>query len=158
MIGRRELVGAAIVLPALALPASALACRAATPKDRGAYTATIDRLFGAWWRRDRAAFRRFFEHGEVEDSFDASAIFAEHFVRPTEPRFRSDILFNGSTAVVQVVAPMPADPVRGLCSGMARGDLFAIAFYPGLEIPVVERLTHVGESVLAEGEWRGANG
>jgi len=158
MIGRRQIIGAAMTLPALALASPAIACRAAAPKDRRAYTATIDRLFDAWWRRDFEGFRRFFEHGDAEHGFDASAIFAEHFVRPAGPRSRREILFNGSTAIVQIVVPMPADPVRGLCGGMARGDLFAVEFFPGLDTPVVGRLTHLGNSTLAEGEWIGAHG
>lgn len=158
MIGRRGVVGAVFALPALALASPAIACRAAAPKDRRAYMRAIDRMFAAWWRRDFPAFRRFFEAGGEERNFDPAAIFAEHFALPDEHWWRGDILFNGSTAVVQVLAPSNADPEAGICSGMARGHLFAIEFYAGLREPTVQSLAFVAYSTLAAGEWSEARG
>jgi hypothetical protein len=152
VIGRRGVIGAVIALPTLAFASPAIACRAAAPKDRGAYRRTIDRLFAAWWRRDLPAFRRLFQSGGAGD-FDPTAIFAAHFARPGQHWSRGEILFNGSTAVAQVLTPAPADLARGICGGMALGHLFAIEFYPGLRQPTVESLAFVGQSVLAAGEW-----
>lgn len=155
LIGRRSLIGVAVSVPALALGAPALACRAAQPKDQAAYTAIIDRLFENWWRRDLPALRRLFQHGDVAQPFDPSRLFADHFTQPAAGRARAGILFNGSGAVVQTVTPSPPDPVMGICGGMAHGDLFAVEFWPGIHEPVVRNLTFVGFSVLAAGEWEG---
>jgi len=152
VIGRRSLVGAVVALPALALASPAFACRAAAPKDRAAYARTIDEMFAAWWRRDLPAFRRFFR-SDGEGDFDPAAIFAAHFNRPTQHWSRGEILFNGSTAIAQVLTPSPADPAMGICGGMADGHLFAIDFYAGLRAPTVQSLAFVGHSVLAAGEW-----
>jgi hypothetical protein len=153
VIGRRGVLGAVIALPALAFASPAIACRAAAPKDRDAYTRTIDRMFAAWWRRDLVAFRRFFNSGNGQGDFDPTTIFAGHFSRPNEQWALGNVLFNGSAAVVQVVVPLPADPATGICGGMASGHLFAIDFYPGLRVPTVQNLAFVGQSVLAAEEW-----
>jgi hypothetical protein len=141
-----------LALPALAAASPAFACRAAAPKDRNAYRGAIDRMLAAWWRRDFAAFRRCFQSGG-EGDFDPAAIFAAHFTQANRRRSRGDILFNGATAVAQVLTPTPADPAMGICGGMALGQLFAIDFYPGLRTPAVQSLAFVGHSVLAAGEW-----
>ena len=158
MINRRTIVGAAAILPGLAIAAPALACRAAAPKDQTAYRGAIDQLFDAWWRRDFGTFRRLFAHEAVERPFDPTVVFGEHFATRDERPFKRNILISGSIAVVETLVPIAADPVTGICGGMARAELFAVRFYSGLPEPIVQSLTTVGTTVLAEAEWGGANG
>ena len=158
MIDRRTIVAAAAVLPALSIAGPAFACRAAGAKDQAAYRQAVDRLFAAWWRRDLPAFRDAFEHEDVERPFDPTRMFGQHFTNRDERPFKRNILISGTIAVVEVLVPRPADPERGICGGMARAELFAVQFFPGLQQAVVERLTPVGSSILAQTEWRTRNG
>lgn len=151
MIERRRLV-LATFLGSIALAPPALACRAPVPKNRGGYTETMDRVFSAWWSRDRSAFDRAFEHPDATEPFDGAALFDAHF-EVQELRFRGDILFNGSSATVQVVTPAGPDPVHGICGGHAVSDLFLFRFFPGLDVPIVQELRYLDADVLAAGEW-----
>jgi hypothetical protein len=151
MIERRRLM-LATFLGGIALASPALACRAPAPKDRGGYTEAIDRLFSAWWSRDRSAFNRAFEYPSVTEPFDGAALFDAHY-EVQELRFRGDMLFNGASATVQVVTPMEPNPLRGICGGYAASDLFFVSFFPGLDVPVVQELRYLDTDLLAAGEW-----
>ncbi len=151
MIERRRIV-LATFLGSIALASPALACRAPVPKDRRGYTATMDRLFSAWWSRDRSAFDHVFQHPNVSEPFDGAALFNAHY-EARELRFRGDILFNGASATVQVITPRGPDPIPGICGGYAVSDLFLVKLFPGLDVPIVEELRYLDTNILAEGEW-----
>jgi hypothetical protein len=122
------------------------------PKDRKGYTQTIDRLLAAWWERDFDAFLAPFRDPDREEPLPSRAFFDAHFSRP-ELRFRGEILFNGASAVVQVITPEKNDYEHGICGGYARSEIFLFKFYPGASGPVVEEITPIGVDLLAHGEW-----
>lgn len=149
---RRELLALIAVGGAFAAtPASA--CRAPRAKDRNGYRRVIEALFAAWWARDYRAFSAYFRHRGVAEPFAGRTVFGEHF-DGNRPRHIGEILFNGPSAVVQVVTPQEADRERGICGGYAWADLILIKFYPGLQEPVVEEVRYLDGEVLAAGEWR----
>lgn len=155
MIRRREIIAATLVSGAV-LASPAQACRAPAAKDRQGYARTVDKLFADWWRRDFEAFQTAFRHPAVPDPFDARAIFEAHFAK-AEQRFRGVLLFNGASAIVQVITPQGPDYEHGICGGYAGSHLFLVKFYPGLETPVAEKVDYVDHDLLAEGEWKKPN-
>ena len=151
MFNRRETIAATIVAAAFAAsPASA--CRAPAPKNRTGYTRAIDNLFAAWWARDYEAFLKPFEHPDREDAVPDRTFFSARYLEPA-PRFRGQLLFNGASAVVQVITPQNHDRVHGICGGYAQSEIFLVKFYPGLEVPVVQTITLIDDDLLADGEW-----
>ena len=149
---RREMLALAVLAGASSV-APAWACRAPRAKDQNAYRGVIDPLFAAWWRRDYAGFSRHFEHPDVTEPFRARATFDEHFGEP-QPRQIGSVMFNGPSAVVQVVTPRGPDPAHGICGGYAWADLVLVKFYPGLATPVVAELRYLDGDALAAGEFQ----
>jgi hypothetical protein len=153
LIGRRGIISAGLLAGAM-LPSSASATRAPKPKDHAGYSATIDRLFAAWWDRDYAAFEPAFIDAGVAEPFDGRALFDAHYAK-RQARFRGELCFNGASVVAQVITPQGPDYERGILGGYALGDLFLVRFFPGLEKPVVETLSYIDTDVLAHVEWLG---
>jgi hypothetical protein len=151
---RREMLALFAVGGALAA-APASACRAPRAKDRNGYDRVIRALFAAWLGRDYKAFSAHFRHRDVAQPFDGRPVFGAHF-RQKQPRQIGEILFSGSSAVVQIVTPRGPDAEHGICGGYAWADLVLVNFYPGLEEPVVAEIRHLGGDTLAAGEWRQA--
>ena len=151
---RREML-ALTVLGAASFAAPASACRAPVAKDRDGYGRAINALVRAWWDRDYSAFSRAFEHPNVPTPFNARGVFDEYFQR-NEPRQIGSILFNGPSAVVQIITPRGPDHEHGICGGHARADLILVKFYPGLSEPVVAELRYLGYDTLAASEWESA--
>ena len=136
-----------------AAPASA--CRSPAKKDRDGYRRVIEALLAAWWHRDYRTFSAFFNHPEVSPPAGARKLFDAHFDLQA-PRQVGEILFNGASAIVQIVMPRGADAEHGICGGHAWADLILVKFYPGLEELVVEDIRYVDGDVLAPEEWRPA--
>jgi hypothetical protein len=137
--------------------APAAACRSPRAKSRDDYTRVIRTLFAAWWRRDYRAFSEHFRHRDVRQPFNGRRVFNEYFDQD-QPRHTGDILFNGPSAVIQVVTPRGPDAAHGICGGYAWADLVLIKFFPGLVEPVVAEVRYVGGDALAAEEWRSAEG
>jgi hypothetical protein len=151
MMLRREMLALAMLGGVLsAAPASA--CRAPAAKDRKGYARVIDDLFAAWWRRDYPAFGRHFRHPALTAPFDGRAMF-DHYFAQGRARRLGEKLFNGPSAVVQVITPQGPDAAHGICGGHAWSDLVLVKFYPGLDEPVVAELRYLDGDVLAAGEW-----
>jgi hypothetical protein len=153
---RREML-ALIVLGGALSAAPASACREPAPKDRNGYARVIRELLAAWWARDYAAFSKYFRHPDVATPFDGRAVFESHFA-DQEPRRMGEIMFNGPSAVVQIITPKGADARHGICGGHAWADLILVKFYPGLAAPVVAEIRYVDGDILAASEWNGATG
>ena len=151
MINRRDVIRGTIVAGAL-ISSPAIACRAPVPKDRKGYTKAIDSVFVAWWARDFDAFLAPFRDPDREEPLPDRVFFNTHFAK-REWRFRGDILFNGASAVVQVITPQKNDYEHGICGGYARSELFLVKFYPGASGPVIEKITLIDHDLLARGEW-----
>jgi hypothetical protein len=149
---RREMLALIAVSGAFAA-APASACRAPRAKDRNGYIRVIRALVGAWWQRDYRAFSAYFRHRDVPDPFNGRPVFDAYFEQD-RPRQIGEILFNGASAVVQIVSPRGADPDHGICGGYAWADLVLIKFYSGLEEPVVAELRYLDGDTLAAEEWR----
>ncbi len=156
MISRRNLVVSTIAAGTL-LTSPAIACKAPRAKDRQGYQRLIDRLFTAWWARDFAAFQQAFQYPTRKEGFDARPIFDAHFEK-RERRFQGEILFNGASAIVQVVTPEGPDPEHAICGGHAIARLFLVTFFPGLDTPVVDEVKYIDADVLAAEEWTGLPG
>ncbi len=152
MISRRGIVVGSLVAGAF-LSSPAFACRAPAPKDREGYTFSIDHLFRAWWARDFTAFQQPFQRPGREEP-GVRNLFDAHFAERAH-HFRGELLFNGASAVVQVITPQEEDAVRGICGGYVVADLFLVSFFPGLDKPVVDEVKHIGADFLAEDEWEG---
>ena len=148
---RREILTGAALVGMLA-SAPAFACRAPKPKGQAGYSKIIKGLFTAWLARDYPAFRKFFLHSELDEPFASRSIFDDHFY-DERPRQLGTVIFNGSSAVVQVVTVQPADVERGICGGHASGDLILVKFFPGLDAPVVAELRYLDGDTLAAGDW-----
>jgi len=121
-----------------------------------AYRAVIESIAAAWKRRDYRSFAANFTGPDGKEPFNPERIYGEY-------KFSGDVrlgsvMYNGASAVFQMISPEPADPVHGICSGMAEGHLIAISFYPGLDEAVARDLKYVGSSTLAEQEWTASNG
>jgi hypothetical protein len=144
------LTGAALMSVFASAPA--LACRAPKPKDRVGYSNIINGLFGAWLTRDYPAFRKFFQHSELDEAFASRSIFDQYFY-DDRPRQLGTMMFNGPSAVVQVVTVRPAESERGVCGAHGWADLILVKFYPGLDEPVVAELRYLDGDLLALGEW-----
>ena len=153
---RRDMLALAGLAAAVSA-APAWACRSPVAKDRNGYRRVIDGLFAAWWRRDFAAFSATFQHPAVAQPFQGRALFEQYFVE-RQRRQLGAILFNGASAVVQVVTPRGPDPELGICGGHAWADLVLVKFYPGLEGAVVSELRYLDGDTLAASEWRGPTG
>jgi hypothetical protein len=151
MMRRREILTGAAVVGVLG-SAPALACRAPIPKDQAGYSKIINGLFPAWLARDYPAFRKFFLHAELDEPFASRRMFDEYFYE-ARPRQLGTIMFNGPSAVVQVITVEPADAKAGICGGHAWADLILVKFFPGLDEPVVAELRHLDGDTLAIGEW-----
>jgi hypothetical protein len=151
MMHRREVISGAILAGAL-ISSPASACRAPVPKDRKGYARAIDNVFVAWWARDFDAFLAPFRNPDREETLPNRTLFDAHFGRP-ELRFRGDILFNGASAVVQVITPQGNDYAHGFCGGYARSEIFLVKFYPGASGPVIEKIIAIDQDLLARGEW-----
>ena len=149
---RREMLALFAVAGAFAA-APASACRAPRAKDRDGYARVIQALLAAWWERDYTAFSVNFRHGDVVEPFNGRPAFDEHFHR-AQPRHIGDILFNGPSAVVQVVTPLGPNAARGICGGHAWADLILVKFYPGIEEPIVAEVRYLDGATLAAEEWR----
>jgi hypothetical protein len=132
--------------------APAAACRAPRAKDRTGYARVVKGLLAAWWSRDYPAFSKYFRHADIAQPFNGRAVFNQHFERQ-RPRQVGEIMFNGPSAIVQVVTPQGPDALHGICGGHAWADLILVKFYPGLGAPVVAELRHVDGEVLAASEW-----
>ena len=148
---RRELLTMAVVGGAFAI-APASACRAPRPKDQAGYSKVINGLFAAWLARDYATFRKFFLHPELTEPFASRRIFDDNFY-DERPRQLGSVMFNGPSAVVQVINVQPANAERGICGGHAWADLVLVKFFPGLDAPVVAELRYLDGDILAVGEW-----
>ena len=148
---RREMLALA-VLGGILTPVSARACRAPQAKDRSAYSQVINTLFTAWWSRDYPTFSALFQHPDVAEPFRERAVFDQHFGEG-QPRQLGSIMFNGPSAVVQVITPRGPDAERGICGGHAWADLVLVKFYPGIESPVVAELRYLDGATLAASEW-----
>ena len=152
MINRRGALSAALIAGGLlATPASA--CRAPAAKDRKSYARVIDDLFTAWWKRNYDLFLKSFSHPERNEPLPDRTLFDAHYAQNTE-RFRGELLFNGASAVVQVITPQQADHTHGICGGYAQADLFLIRFYPGLDEAVIDTVQFLDTDLLASKEWR----
>ena len=152
MINRRGALTAAVIAGGL-FSTSASACRAPVPKDRRGYTRVIDDLFTAWWSRNYNLFLKSFSHPERNEPLPDRVLFDAHYAEQAE-RFRGELLFNGASAVVQVITPQQADHAHGICGGYAQADLFLIKFYPGLDEVVIETVQFLDMDLLASKEWR----
>jgi len=150
---RGVLTAAAIAGSLIAVPA--LACRAPAPKDRRGFSKAINDVFTAWWERDYNRFLAPFRHSERDDPLPDRALFDAHYVEPAV-RFHGRVLFNGASAVAQVITPQEADGTHGICGGYALADLFLIKFYPGLDEPVIQQIWFLDTDLLAAKEWRRA--
>lgn len=148
---RREmLMGVALAGVLASSPASG--CRAPKPKDHAGYSKVINGLFPAWWARDYPAFRKYFLHPELDESFAGRSVFDDNF-SAQRPRQLGAIMFSGPSAVVQIIAVQPADAEHGICGGHAWADLVLVKFFPGLDPPVVRDVRYLGGDTLAVGEW-----
>jgi hypothetical protein len=148
---RREMM-ALIMVGGMFSTAPASACRAPRAKDRNGYARAVKGLLAAWWGRDYPAFSKYFRHPDVAKPFDGRAVFNRHFEQH-RPRQIGEIMFNGPSAIVQVVTPQGPDALHGICGGHAWADLILVKFYPGLEAPVVAELRYLDGEVLAASEW-----
>lgn len=148
---RRDFLSVGIIAGA-AFAAPASACREPKAKDQAGYRKVVEGLFAAWFARDYPAFRKFFTHAEVDEAFASSDIFHEYY-EDDSPNYFGEIMFNGASALVQVVSPQSGDAVRGICGGYARGDVMLVRFFPGISAPVVRELQHVAGDILAKSEW-----
>ena len=151
MFNRREIIAGALVTGAL-VSSPASACRAPAPKDRTGYTAAIDGLFAAWWARDYDRFLKPFQHPERDEPLPDRTLFEAHYAKPA-PRFRGQLLFNGASAVVQVIAPRKNDHIHGICGGYAQSEIFLVKFYSGASAPVIDKIALIDHDLLAQGEW-----
>src|SRR4051812_20931594 len=149
---RREMLAVFAVTGAFAA-APASACRSPRAKDRDGYARVIRSLFAAWWRRDYRAFGEHFRHRDVEKPFKGRPVFDKYF-NQNWPRHIGEILFNGASAVVQVVTPREPDEEHAICGGHAWAELVLIKFYPGLEETVVAEVRYLDGDILAADEWR----
>ena len=149
---RREIL-ALLAVGGTFVAAPASACRAPRAKDRNGYARVIRALFAAWWARDYRAFSEHFRHRDAAQPFNGRPAFEEHFDQ-NQPRHIGEILFNGPSAVVQVVTPRGRDAEHGICGGHAWADLVLIKFFPGLEEPVVSEVRYLDGDTLAAEEWR----
>lgn len=150
MIGRRGFLTATLLCGgAAATPAAA--CKSPRVKDQTAYAKAVDGLLAAWWGRDFAAFRKPFEAAEIDKPFDARPLFDAHY-SDKGVRFRGEVMPAGAAVVVQVVTVKPYE--HAVCADWAVSDLFLVKFYPGIETPVMELVSHIDTDVLAEPEWR----
>ena len=157
MIGRRQALTAGAVMFAAALGGPLQACRSPKAKDRSGYGQAIDSLLKAWWDRDLEAFQAHFRAKDVEKPFDGKSLFAEFFDKP-EARFKASTLFNGASAVVQIVEPAKPNYEMGICGDHAGSNLFLIKFFPGLDEPVISELKHIDYDLLAKSEWQALRG
>ena len=152
MLNRREAIAGTIMAGAF-ISSPAAACKAPAPKDRNSYTKAIDAFLAAWWTRDFDRFHKPFRHPDRHEPLPDRALFDAHYAERTV-RFRGEMLFNGASAVVQVVTPQQPDFKQGICGGYARSDLFLVKFYPGLNTPVMETVQFLEMDLLAQSEWR----
>ncbi|HEX8257398.1 MAG TPA: hypothetical protein VF589_07180 [Allosphingosinicella sp.] len=130
--------------------APAFACRSPKPKDQAGYLKVINGLFAAWFARDYPEFRKFFLHPELDEPFASQNIFHEHY-DDERPRQRGSLMFNGPSAIVQVIAVQPADSWS--CGGHGWAELMLVKFFLGIEAPVVAELRYLDGATLAKGEW-----
>ena len=151
MISRRSIVAGALTACTL-LTSPAVACKAPRAKDRDGYRLVINHLFEAWWARDFAMFQQPFLHPKRKENPDVRPLFDSHFAKQ-ERRFQGEILFNGASAIVQVIAPQGPDPEHAICGGHAIASLFLVTFFPGLDTPVIDEVKYIDADVLAEQEW-----
>ena len=79
-------------------------------------------------------------------------MFDEYFY-DERPRQLGTVMFNGPSAVMQVITIQPGDAERGICGGHAWADLILVKFFPGLDEPVVAELRYLDGATLAVGEW-----
>jgi hypothetical protein len=135
----------------LTVPANAT--RVPASKDRRAYTRAIDRLYSAWWARNFDSFERAFQHVDVDDPFNGRLLFDARYA-DSALRFRGPLLFNGASAVVQIVTPQGPDHEHGIGGGYAMADLFLVKFFPGIDVPVIEKLVFIDTDLLAAAEWK----
>jgi hypothetical protein len=153
MVNRREIItGATIAAVLVASPAAA--CKAPASKDRNGYTKAIDRMLAAWWARDFDRFLEAFRHPNREEPLPDRTLFDAHYVDHSV-RFRAGLLFNGASAIVQVITPQQPNFEQGICGGYAKSDLFLVKFYPGVREPAVaESVQFLDMDLLAHAEWK----
>ncbi|MEN3953414.1 hypothetical protein [Iodidimonas sp. SYSU 1G8] len=112
----------------------------------------MDAFLAAWWARDFEGFLKPFRYPDRRDPLPGRVLFDAHYTERVV-RFRGGLLFNGASAVVQVVTPQQPDHKHGICGGHAQSDLFLVTFYPGLDAPVMNTVQFLATDVLAETEW-----
>lgn len=157
MFSRREAITSTIVAGAL-LSSPAGACKSPASKDRSGYANAIDAFLAAWWARDFDGFLKPFRHPDREEPLPDRKLFDAHYVEKI-PRFRGGLLFNGVSAIVQVVTPQQPDFKQGICGGYARSDLFLVKLYPGLkEVAVIESVQFLDTDLLAQADWQAIPG
>ena len=152
-ISRRQVIAGAAIAGAL-FSSPANACKSPAAKDRKGYTQAIDQLFAAWWARDFNRFLAPFRHPDRDEPLPDRKLFDAHYAEKA-PRFRAGLLFNGASAVVQVVTPQQPDFQQGICGGYAQSDLFLVKFYPGISsAAVIESIQFLDMDLLAQTEWK----
>jgi len=75
VIGRRQVLAAALVLPIACSPSSSKACSIDLPLSTKGARAVIEKLSQVWWSRDRASFlAQFMEDLEAQERQQVEAL------------------------------------------------------------------------------------
>jgi hypothetical protein len=175
LMNRRTLISLAAALTTAAA-APALACSVAlrSPRSTGRENHQVEKLFGAWWNRDRPAFRALFIDRLMADGtpmdpklaaeleianpvpVESFRIFDRHFLDERKDK-RLTLLVN--TAAGVIAACSEADQSRDIaadCNGIPMLHLFLVSMN-GLNPRMI---THLASTATAEpgkfGIWTAA--
>ena len=151
VIGRRQLLAAAMVLPIACSPSSSKACSIDLPLSDTGAKAVIEKLSQAWWSRDRASFlAQFMEDLEAPERKQIEALYEKYFADPAGERKLGNILVRHNFCIFEVIE---AETKRksGICDGYPSAVIFKARFsaaFGGLRM-----LEFVDEVLFVPEEW-----